>query len=145
MIKLCDPAIVKSLQFIFKWLKTGIFSNTWTKSNIASVQEKGYKIIVANCRPPSFLPISVKILERILLHSMFASCKLVRNQADWLMWKGNLLLLKVFRHPLLIRLELFFLIFQKSLIKFGMRESFTKLKQSEYWAPWQILFLNKYF
>ena len=72
MIKICDEAIVKPLSIIYKnCIDNGIFPNLWMKSSIVPVHKKGDKQLLQNYRPVSLLPILGKILEKILLNSIF--------------------------------------------------------------------------
>ena len=86
MVKICDDAIKKSLSIIHKnCIKTGIYPNTWKKSNIGPVHKKGDKQIVSNYRPVSLLPIFGKVFEKILFKSIFGylqeNCFLCDNQS----------------------------------------------------------------
>ena len=71
MIKMCDESLVQPLSLIFRGcIDTGIYPDTWKKSNIVPVHKKGDKQIVNNYRPVSLLPICSKILEKIIFDSI---------------------------------------------------------------------------
>ena len=72
MIKVCDSGIVKPLSIIFcNSLNSGIFPDNWKSSNIVPVRKKGNKQLILNYRPVSLLPISSKILERVIFNSLY--------------------------------------------------------------------------
>ena len=72
MLKLCDKSIIPPLSLLFQNCNdTRTFPDTWKKSNIAPVHQKGNKQIVDNYRPVSLLPILEKIFERIIFNSIF--------------------------------------------------------------------------
>ena len=49
MIKLCDESLVQPLSHIFRGcIDTGVYSDTWKKSNIVPVHMKGDKQMVNN-------------------------------------------------------------------------------------------------
>ena len=52
-------------------LKLRLFPDIWKKSNIVSVCKRGDKKIIYNYRPISLLPICGKILEKVLLNSIY--------------------------------------------------------------------------
>ena len=71
MIKMCDESLVQPLSLIFRGcIDTGVYPDTWKKSNIVPVHKKGDKQIVNNYRPVSLLPICSKILEKIIFDSI---------------------------------------------------------------------------
>ena len=71
MIKMCDESLVQPLSLIFKGcIYTGVYPDTWKKSNIVPVHKKGDKQIANNYRPVSLLPTCSKILEKIILDSI---------------------------------------------------------------------------
>ena len=71
MIKMCDESLVQPLSLILRGcIDTGIYPDTWKKSNIVPVHKKGDKQIVNNYRPVSLLPICSKILEKIIFDSI---------------------------------------------------------------------------
>ena len=51
-------------------IDTGVYPDTWKKSDIVPVHKKGDKQIVNNYRPVSLLPICSKILEKIIFDSI---------------------------------------------------------------------------
>ena len=72
MLKIYGFSIYKSLEMIFKQcIGTGVFSSEWKKANIVPIHKKGDKQALENYRPVSLLPISGKILERLMFHEMF--------------------------------------------------------------------------
>ena len=72
MVKICDDFICKPLKLIFQsCLESGKFPSEWKKANVVPVHKKGDKQILKNYRPISLLPITGKILERLLYDRMF--------------------------------------------------------------------------
>ena len=66
MVKLCDDSLVKPLSIIFqKCINSGVFPDSWKKSNSVPIYKKNVKQLVSNYRPVSLLPICSKIFERI--------------------------------------------------------------------------------
>ena len=71
-MKIYDDYIKKPLSMIYKnYIKTGIHSNAWKKSNIVPVHKKEDKQIIKNYRPLSLLHIFGKVFEKILFNSIF--------------------------------------------------------------------------
>ena len=67
MIKSCDKAILEPLSIIYKnCIDTGIFPDSWKKSNTVPVPKKWDKELLENYRPVSLLPILGKVFEKIL-------------------------------------------------------------------------------
>ena len=58
------------LSLIFRDIDTGIYPDSWKKSNIVPVHKEGDQQIVNNYRPVSLLPICIKILEKIIFDSI---------------------------------------------------------------------------
>ena len=72
IVKICDDSICKSLKLIFKsCLESGKFPSEWKKTNVVPIHKKGDKQILKNYRPISLLPMTGKILERLLYDTMF--------------------------------------------------------------------------
>ena len=72
MVKLFDDSLVKPLSIIFqKCINSGVFPDSWKKSNIVPVYKKNDKQLINNYRPVSLLPICSKIFERIIFNSIF--------------------------------------------------------------------------
>ena len=72
MIKICDKAILEPLSIIYKnCIDTGIFPDSWKKSNIVPVHKKGDKQLLENYRPVSLLPILGKVFEKILYNNIY--------------------------------------------------------------------------
>ena len=72
MVKICDYSICKPLKLIFQsCLESGKFPSEWKKANMVPIHKKGEKQILKNYRPISLLPITGKILERLLYNTMF--------------------------------------------------------------------------
>ena len=68
---MCDESLVQPLSFIFRGcIDTGVYPDSWKKSNIDPVHKKGDKQTVNNYRPVSLLPICSKILEKIISDSI---------------------------------------------------------------------------
>ena len=71
MMEMCDESLIQTLSLIFRGcIDTGVYPDTWKKSNIVPVHKKGDKQIVNNYRPVSLLPICSKILEKIIFDSI---------------------------------------------------------------------------
>ena len=88
MVKICDDVSKKSVSVIYKnCIKTGIYPNTWKKSNIVPVHKKGDKQIVNNYRLVSLLPMFGKVFKKILFNSIFGylqeNCLLCDNQSGF--------------------------------------------------------------
>ena len=72
MVEICNYSICKSLKLIFQsCLESGKFPSEWKKANVVPIHKKGDKQILKNYRPISLLPITGKILERLLYDTMF--------------------------------------------------------------------------
>ena len=73
MLKIFDESICKPLSIIFQsCLENGKFPSEWKKkNNVVPVFKKNNKQELKNYRPISLLPVSGKILERLLYNSMF--------------------------------------------------------------------------
>ena len=72
MVKICDDSICKPLKLISQSsLESGKFPSEWKKANMVPIYKKGDKQILENYRPISLLPITGKILERLLYDTMF--------------------------------------------------------------------------
>ena len=68
MMKMCDESLVRLFPLIIRgFTDTGVYSDTWIKSNIVPVDKKGDKQIENKYRPVSLLPSCSKILEKIIL------------------------------------------------------------------------------
>ena len=60
---MCDESLVQPLLLTFRGcIDTGVYPDTWKKSDIVPVHNKGDKQIVNSYRPASLLPIYSKIL-----------------------------------------------------------------------------------
>ena len=71
-VKICDDSICKPLKLIFQsCLEIGKFPSEWRKANVVPIHKKGGKQLLKNYRPISLLPITGKILERLLYDTMF--------------------------------------------------------------------------
>ena len=85
MLRMCDESLVQPLSLIFTGsIDTGVYPDTWKKSNIVPVHKKGDKQIVNNYRPVSFLPICSKILEKIIFDSITRSLNESKYLSDYL-------------------------------------------------------------
>ena len=68
---MCHESLIQPLSLIFRGsVYTGVYPDTWKKSNIVPVHKKGDKQIINNYRPVSFLPICSKILEKVIFDSI---------------------------------------------------------------------------
>ena len=84
MLRMCDESLVQPLSLIFTGsIDTGVYPDTWKKSNIVPVHKKGDKQIVNNYRPVSFLPICSKILEKIIFDSITRSLNESKYLSDY--------------------------------------------------------------
>ena len=71
MSKICDKAILKPLFIIYENpIDTGIFPDSWKKSNIGSVHKKGDKQLLEKYRPVSLLHILGKVFEKIIFNNI---------------------------------------------------------------------------
>ena len=81
MIKICDKAILEPLSIIYKnCIDTGIFSDSWKKSNIVPLHGKGDKQLLENHRPVSLLAVLGKVFEKTLFNNIFEYLQI------WFMW-----------------------------------------------------------
>ena len=72
MLKLCAPSICRPLTLLFEnCLASGEFPNVWKKSNIVPVHKKLDKQLIKNYRLVSSLPVSGKVLEKLIFNSIF--------------------------------------------------------------------------
>ena len=72
MMKICDDSICNPLKLMFQsCLESGKFPSKWKKVNVVPNHKKGDKQILKNYQPISLLPITGKILERLLYDTMF--------------------------------------------------------------------------
>ena len=66
IIQLCGDSNTPPLAQIFKWsLSQGVFQDTWKMVNIIAVHKKEGKYLVKNQKAISYLPIFVKVFERL--------------------------------------------------------------------------------
>ena len=67
MVKICDDSICKPLKLIFQsCVESGKFPSEWKNANVLPIHKNRDKQILKNYRPISLLPITGKILERLL-------------------------------------------------------------------------------
>ena len=72
MVELYDDSVCKPLKLIFQsYSESGKFPSRWKKVNEVPIHKKGDKQKSKNYRPISLLPITGKILERVLYDTMF--------------------------------------------------------------------------
>ena len=72
MLKICYKSICKPLGIIFlSCLEIGKFPSEWKKANVGSVFRKKLKQELKNYCPICLLPVSSKILKRLLYDNMF--------------------------------------------------------------------------
>ena len=68
-------------------LRDRIFPNDWKKANVIAVHKKVNKQLVSNYRPVSLLPISSKILEKLIFGYIYdfldQNCLLNANQSGF--------------------------------------------------------------
>ena len=129
MIKICSESLAVPLKIIFgRSLKEGRFLEIWKEANVVQVHKKEDK----NYRPISLLTIFSKIFERVLIILYSITFKetnflLLHNQVFYLeipvLANYSQLFVKykqrLITTQLLIR-EVYFLIYQKVLIKSGI-------------------------
>ena len=136
MIKICGNAICKPLQLIFRSciIENGELLSEQKKANVVPFHKKGNKQTLENYCPVSLLPICGKVFERLSYNSLFeffieneliSSTNLVLNQVALVEISSFPLLMKSI-NPLMMYMkpEVFSLINQKHLIKFGTTDSF---------------------
>ena len=72
MVKICNDSICKPLKLIFEsCLESGKFPGEWKKANVVPIHKKSDKQILKSYRPISLLPVTGKIIERLLHDTMF--------------------------------------------------------------------------
>ena len=72
MIKLKDRTLVLPLKIIFtNCLRRGLFLEIWKCANVVPVHKKHEKNVKGNYRPISLLPISGKILQKLIYDSLY--------------------------------------------------------------------------
>ena len=72
MVMLYDDSLIKPLLIIFQnCINSGVFPDSWKKSNIVPVHMENDKQLINNYRPVSLLPICIKIFERIIFNFIF--------------------------------------------------------------------------
>ena len=70
--KICGESILKAFKLIFKsCIESGKFPVRWKKGKCCPSSVKYDNQLKENCRPILFLPISGKILERLIYNKMF--------------------------------------------------------------------------
>ena len=131
MIKICGKSICKTLQLIFsQCIDTGSFPLQWKKASVVQVHKKGDKQCWKNYRPVSLLPICRKIFERLMFNEMFRflieNNVISSNQSSFMPGDSYINQLLSITHKIcllmtVLKWEVFFLISQKRLIKFGTR------------------------
>ena len=72
MLLLCDDSIGIPLQIIFNnILTTSVYPDIWKIANVTPIFKKGDKQLIKNYRPISLLPISGKIIEKIIFNHLY--------------------------------------------------------------------------
>ena len=67
MVKISGESIILPLKQIFSnTLESGIFHDAWKRSNVCPIHKKNEKNLIKNYRSISFLPVFVKMLEKII-------------------------------------------------------------------------------
>ena len=137
MLKICRNSIYIPLQLTFRsCIENWKFPPEWKEANVAPIHKKGNKQTLENYRPVSLLPICGKISGRLIYNSLFeffiadelvssnqsgfkpgGSCINPYSSFPLLMKSINLLMIDM-------KLEVFFLVYQKHLIKFGTMDLF---------------------
>ena len=137
-LKLCGESILKPLELIFRFCIENIkHLNNWKKVNVVPVHKKSHKQVLKNYRPIPLLPICGKKFERLIFNKMFKF--FVDNDLtspyQSRFKRGDSGIDQVFSvthvsiHLLTIDLKLkaSLLIYQKTLIKVGMKNHFKNL------------------
>ena len=136
MIQICGDSIIPPLKIIFESaIRSSHFPDAWKKGNIIPVHKKESKNFVKNYRPISLLPIFGKILEKIIYNNLFEYFQenkfLSDNQSGFRSGDSCISQLiaitheiyKAFDATLPLKPEVYFLIYPKLLIKYGMTVS----------------------
>ena len=71
MVMLYDDSLIKPLLIFQNCINSGVFPDSWKKSNIVPVHMENDKQLINNYRPVSLLPICIKIFERIIFNFIF--------------------------------------------------------------------------
>ena len=72
MIIICDISIAEPLCLIFEdCLRTGMYPCLWKKTNIVPIHKKESRVFKTNYRPISLLPVFGKLVEKIMLESIY--------------------------------------------------------------------------
>lgn len=70
-MKICDKSICKPIEIIYKsYFEKGCFPSESKKANVVPIHKKSDKKLLRNYHPILLLPISLKILEKLLHNSM---------------------------------------------------------------------------
>ena len=88
MLILCDDSVILPLKIIFKnILLISIYPGNWKSANVTPIFKKGDKQLITNYRPISLLPISGKILEKIIFNNhysyLYANNLITKNQSGF--------------------------------------------------------------
>ena len=139
MIQLCGKSIALPLKLLFTAiLEERTFPEDLKKSNVP-IQKKECNKLTKNYRPISLLPIFSRILESLIFNSMFNFFRennvFTKCQSGFIPGDSCVaqLLSKLTKVLILAQREIlrgFFLIFQKLLIRFGMKVYFLNCMQS---------------
>ena len=131
MVKIYSTSICKPLRLIFNHcIDNGIYPCEWKKANVVPIHKKGDKQILKNYRPVPLLPICSKIFERLIYNEMLCLVSFCINQL--LSITHN-----IYNYLMMVmKLEVFFLTFQKHLIKSGTMVLYSNYKKMEYRATY---------
>ena len=130
MLKLCDEAICRPLNIIFKtYLNTGKFPSEWKRGNVVSIHKEDDKRNVKNYRTASLLPICGKIFERLIYNVLYGFLSdnnlLSPNQSGFRSGDSFINQLLSVNHEKMhlikdLKFVGYFLIFQRLLTRYGM-------------------------
>ena len=73
MLLICNHSVILPLKIFFSnILSTSIYPDTWKLANVTPIFNKGDKQLIKNYRPISLLPISGKIIEKIIFNNLYS-------------------------------------------------------------------------
>ena len=147
MIKICSTSICKPLRLIFNHcIDSGIYPCKWEKANVVPIHKKGDKQTLKNYCPVSLLPICSKSFERLIYNEVFGffldKSLISANQSGFKPGDSYINQLLSITHNIInhlmvvMKLEVFFLTFQKHLIRSGTMVLFLNYKKMEHQATY---------
>ena len=137
MVQICGDSIIPPLKMIFEpEIKSSHFPDSCKKGNINPVHKKESTNLLKNYRPISLLPIFGKIFENVIYNNLleyFQENKFLSdNQSGFRSGDSCTSQLIAITHEIIrylmatlhLKPEVYFLIYPKLLIKYGMMVSF---------------------